>query len=261
MSLSSHTLSADLVVAAPPVLPRPPRLDLADALFLDVDGTLAPIAATPDAVPFDAARAALLHRLVKAAGAVAVLSGRSLHDIDRILGGAPVAAAGVHGLVRRLPDGQVVEFAPSQALDEARPVFKSLVAAHPGLVMEDKGVGLALHYRVVPRAAQAVEEAVNRLVALTGLTRQDGDMVREVRTPGPDKGDALKAFMGEALFKDRRPVMVGDDLTDEYAFQAAEDLGGFGILVGEPRATAARYGLADVPAVLAWIAEGLEARP
>lgn len=238
----------------------PPDLTLNAALFLDLDGTLAPIEARPADVVFDADRAALLARLERAmGGALAVISGRSLEDVRRILGAAPGAVGAVHGLVRRRADGMLVEPAPSADLDGARKVLGALVRAWPGLILEDKGLSVAVHYRQAPAAAPMVEQAVARILAATTLIRQDGSMVCELRTPGPDKSAALMAFMGEAPFAGRYPVMVGDDLTDESAFAAAAAAGGFGVLVGRRPDTAARYGLRDVDAVKAWLAAALTA--
>lgn len=236
----------------------PPPLDLRDALFLDLDGTLAPIEATPDAVQFCVRRSDLLARLEDAMnGALAVLSGRTLEDIERILGGPPRAVAAVHGLVRRAPDGSLISPPPDPGLDRAREILRSLTKARSGLLLEDKGLSLAVHYRGAPGAGDAVREAVERLAVEEGLSRQDGDMVTELRTAGPNKGDAMRAFLAEPPFAGRRPIMVGDDLTDEHAFRAAADLGGFGILVGPPRPTAARYRLRNAEAVLAWLEAAL----
>jgi trehalose 6-phosphate phosphatase len=123
--------------------------------------------------------------------------------------------------------------------------------------MEDKGVGLALHYRQAPEAEQAVQAAVAAIAARKDLVRQDGAMVCELRAPGGGKGEALLAFMAEAPFAGRRPVMVGDDLTDEHGFDAAQSAGGHGILVGPRRKTAARYRLEDVEAVIGWLSASL----
>jgi trehalose 6-phosphate phosphatase len=141
----------------------------------------------------------------------------------------------------------------------AHACLRDLVGAIPGLILEDKGQSLALHYRQVPQAAEAVRQAVDGVVARTNLLRQDGAMVCEVRSPGPGKGEALSAFLDEAPFEGRLPVMVGDDLTDEGAFAAAARAGGFGVLVGPARPTAAAHRLPDVRAVLAWLAAALTA--
>lgn len=236
----------------------PPDLSLADALFLDLDGVLAPIERRPGDVAFDAARAALLARLERAmGGAMAVISGRSLEDVDRILGGAPRCVGAVHGLVRRSADGATQTAEPSSDLHAARLVLEALVRARPGLILEDKGLSLALHYREAPEALTAVEDSVARILSTTALVRQDGAMVCEIRTPGPSKREALQAFMAEPPFFGRRPVMLGDDLTDEHGFDGAEKGGGFGVLVGPYRPTRARYRLDDVAAVHAWLAAGL----
>ena len=239
---------------------RPPDLALDSAMFLDLDGTLADIEARPQDVAFDPERAALIAGLERVlGGAVAVISGRSLQDMDRILGGAPRAVSAVHGLARRRADGHVIQASSSPALDTAREALRGLVQRWPGLILEDKGLSLAVHYRQAPSAAGAVEDAVARILAAAPLVRQDGKMVCELRAPGPDKGAALDAFMQEAPFAGRRPVMAGDDVTDESAFAAAAAGGGFGVLVGPPRRTAATYRLDGVQEVKAWLRAGLTA--
>jgi trehalose 6-phosphate phosphatase len=236
----------------------PPKLTLTAALFLDLDGTLAPLAPTPDAVPFDAHRAQVLTRLEAAmGGALAVISGRTVHDVRRILGPAPGAVAAVHGLVRCWPDGAVVQAPPGPGLAIARAALEDFVRQTTGLILEDKTLSLALHYRRAPDLKPAVVEIADRLAAETGLVRQDGVMVCELRSPGPNKGEALAAFMRTAPFAGRRPIMVGDDLTDEHGFEAAVADGGFGVLVGAPRPSAAAYRLEDADAVLDWLGEAV----
>jgi len=226
------------------------------SLFLDLDGTLAPIAPHPDDVRADPARSRLLDQASgKLGGRLAVISGRALAEIDRILDGRTPAAAGVHGLERRGADGRVVKAAPHPAIAQARVEARALAAAWPGVLVEDKGLSLALHFRNAPAAANAVTACAETLAAKTGLKLQRGDMVCELLTPGPNKGDALRTFMAEKPFMNGRPVFVGDDLTDETAFEAARALGGFGVLVGPQRATAARWRLADVAAVFDWLAD------
>lgn len=239
---------------------RPPGLDLGDALFLDLDGTLAPLAPRPDDVPFDPRLAELMARLEDAmGGAVAVISGRSAEDVRRILGKAPAAVGAVHGLVRHLPGGGVVTAEPCPGLAAAREDLRTLTQAWPGLLLEDKGLGLALHFRQAPEAEPAVKAAAAAIAARWDLVRQDGAMVCELRAPGGGKGEALAAFLREGPFAGRRPVMVGDDLTDEHGFAAAASAGGYGVLVGPPRATAARYRLEDAEAVIAWLSASLAA--
>lgn len=243
----ARATSADLR-APPQDMPR--RV----ALFLDLDGTLAPIMPRPDDVGPDPARARLLSRLRETLeDRVAVVSGRSLPDLDHILDRGVPAIGAVHGLVRRSADGAVTTLEPHAGLEDARRILGELAHCDRGLLFEDKGLSVALHYRNASNAAEAVTEAAERLSQATGLILQLGDMVAELRTPGADKGAALTAFLREAPFVGALPVFVGDDLTDEDGFAAAERLGGFGVLVGEPRPTAARYRLADTREVGRWL--------
>jgi trehalose 6-phosphate phosphatase len=236
----------------------PPALDpKASAVFLDLDGSIAEIAARPEEIGPDALLTSILERLcVTMEGRVAVLTGRSLEDADRILEGRIASVAAVHGLVRRMPDGSVARFPGSPKLVEAKRLLLAFAQTQHGLIVEDKGLSMALHYRQVPQAERAVRAATERIACASGLTVQAGSMVSEVRTPGPDKGDSLKEFLNVTPFAGRMPVMVGDDLTDEHAFGAAEEMGGYGILVGQPRRTAARYRLASVADVRSWLAAG-----
>jgi trehalose 6-phosphate phosphatase len=229
------------------------------ALFLDIDGTLAEFRRLPEEVVATPRRTALLKRLSdRLNGRVALISGRALSDMDRITDRAIVAASGVHGLEHRRADG-VMETAPVHpGVEQARRAFRELIEGNPRLFLEDKTLGLVLHYRAAPDLAELANAEVERLAAVTGLALQRGDMMAEVRTPGRNKGDALRAFMAEAPFTGATPIYIGDDLTDEYAFQAAQDLGGFGVLVGPGRETAARFRLADVEAVLDWLEQFAE---
>ena len=228
------------------------------ALFLDLDGTLAAIEPRPEDVGPEPGRTSLLRQLQERLnGRLAVISGRSLEEVDRILEGAVAAVAAVHGLVRRRADGTVEEAALAPGLAAARTRLEALAARHPGLRLEDKRLSVAIHYRLAPALGEAVRSEATSIAADNGLSLQLGDMVAEICTAGLDKGSAVKAFMRESPFQRAVPVFVGDDLTDENGFRAARSLGGVSVLVGRMRPTAADLRLDDVAAVRAWLEAGL----
>ncbi|HEY3888011.1 MAG TPA: trehalose-phosphatase [Caulobacteraceae bacterium] len=242
-----------LKVSEPPERPGPLSLE-GVALFLDLDGVLAPIVSRPEHVRPEAARTQLMQALQTALGGrLAVVSGRTIADLDRILDGSVASLAGVHGLERRLAGGRTWRAEPSRAVAGAKAAFEAVAQAWPGAVVEEKGASVGIHYRAAPAALAAVREVVERLTPADDLVAQWGQMVAELRTPGPDKGDALMAFMAEPPFAGSRPVFVGDDLTDEHGFAAAEAAGGFGVLVGRARPSAARMRLESVEAVFDWL--------
>ncbi len=239
---------------ARPPLPAPPDRLSGAALFLDLDGVLAPLAPTPDAVGPEPRRTRTVEQLTHALGGrVAVVSGRTLAEIDRIVDGAARAASGVHGLERRRADGVLSARDPAPSVKTALAAFHDFAEARPGVLVEDKGLSAGLHFRQAPSQADAALALATALADETGLALQPGSMVLELKTPGSDKGTAVAGFMAEAPFVGATPVMVGDDLTDEAGFRAAEALGGFGVLVGPDRPTAARYRLENVEAVLDWL--------
>jgi trehalose 6-phosphate phosphatase len=208
----------------------------------------------PDDVVADPRRTAVLKALDRALGGrVAIVSGRTLGEIDRIADSAALSAAGVHGLERRSRSGRVERPVPSPAVAHVVDAFQVFARDRPGVIVEDKTISAGLHYRQAPEAEQEAHTIARRLAGETGLTLQAGHMVLELKTPGSDKGGAVRAFMAEPPFLGAHPVMLGDDLTDEAGFRAARALGGFGVLVGPARPTAAEFGLADVPAVLDWL--------
>ncbi len=224
------------------------------SVFLDMDGVLAPLAPTPEAVLADPRRTGVIRRLVRALGGrVAIISGRTLAEIDRISGEASPAAAGVHGLVRRLANGEQQAISAAPGIAPAAEAMAAFARDRPGLLMETKGVAVSLHYRHAPQYEPLILDLATDLARQFDLVIQPGLLVVELKTPGADKGSALAAFMSESPFAGSIPIMLGDDLTDEDGFVAASALGGFGIRVGPHRATAARYGLSDPLAVLDWL--------
>lgn len=242
------------VEAVPHLLPPPPIRLPRPALFLDMDGVLAPLADTPDAVVPRPERTAALRAVAdRLDHRVAIISGRTIAEIDRIAEAATASASGVHGLERRGADGSLQRAEPAPAVRDAVAAFETFARSRPGIIVEDKTVSAGLHYRGAPDEAAAAMALASDLAERTGLTMQAGNLVVELKTPGTSKGTALTAFMREPPFAGAVPVMLGDDLTDEDGFRAAAALGGFGVLVGPPRETAARYGLPDVDAVLAWL--------
>jgi trehalose 6-phosphate phosphatase len=229
------------------------------ALFLDLDGTLAPIVATPEEVVPDPRRTAVLARAQAALGGrLAVVSGRTVEEVDRILESCCPHVAGIHGLDLRLKTGRVAAD-PHPALEDATGVFAAVSNARFGVRVEPKPLSVALHYRQAPDAEPAITELAERLADATGLKLQRGRMVVELKTPGADKGDAVRRFMSQDAFAGAIPVFVGDDLTDEAGFAAALSLGGFGVLVGRERRTHAVGRLESPAAVLDWIEAALAA--
>lgn len=240
---------------------QPPPLSRRDALFLDFDGTLVEIAATPERIEVAANLPDLLQRVAaQLDGALAVISGRPLDELARFLAGYTGAAAGNHGLEWRSAAGIVHRPSPDPSLDLIRPAVRHFAATTPGATVEDKGLAIAIHYRgqpeLVDACRQVAEEAVrlsqNRLVMLVGK------MVIEIRPQAANKGHAAQAFLTEPEFHGRRPIFIGDDRTDEDGFVAVNQLGGFAVHVGDG-GSRARYRLDGVAAVIHWLEDGLAA--
>ncbi len=237
-----------------PTLPRP--LSRSDALFLDFDGTLAPIQADPFSVALPAHGASTLLGLAEAlGGALAVLSGRDIRDLG---GRIPhcLWRAGGHGLDICAPGEALPEndrSAPAPLLAALKPVIEGL----PGVRLEPKGEVLAVHYRGAPQHADKLAGQLSRAVETVASYRlQHGKMVFELKPEHANKGHALERMMQDVPFCGRRPVMVGDDTTDEDAMRAALALGGVAVKVGDGE-TVAPFRLSDPAAVWNWLEEGL----
>ncbi len=218
------------------------------ALFLDFDGTLVRIVERPDLVVVTPEIRAVLERLNRATGgAVALLSGRPLGEIDGFLAPMVLPGAGAHGAERRDSGGVFVPAAKAEALTGAGKRIRAHAAAH-GLLLEEKSGGFAVHFRVRPDLEEATRALVSAVAAQdTGLRAIHGHMVAELALAGVDKGAALDAFMGETPFAGRIPVAIGDDTTDEDAFRAAQAQGGLGIRIGGAQTRAgARFENIDV---------------
>ena len=235
---------------------RPPPLQATDALFLDIDGTLVDLAPAPDRVDIDPALRTMLASTASAlGGALALITGRSIRDADRLFSGLSLPIAGQHGCERRGADGAVhLQASDPGTLDRLRDLVAAFASRHPGLLVEHKGASLAVHYRAVPELASLVHRSIRDVVTgVEGWTVEGGKMLIEVRPGGPDKGRAISQFIVEPPFEGRRPVFVGDDRGDEVGFRFVEREGGIAVKVG-PGRSFARHRLDDVDAVRAWIA-------
>lgn len=239
---------------------RPPLLSGMAALYLDFDGTLADIAPHPDEVvvsePLPQLLLALRERL---AGAVAVVTGRRLAAVDAMIAPARLAGSGLHGAEFRADGASAAQTSADPA--GAGPLARALrdrFADDPRIYVEDKGAAVSLHYRRAPEREQECREAMRTLAPPGRFDLTEGSRVVEARPRGADKGAALAELARRPPFAGRRPVFVGDDVTDEDGFRAAERMGGYGVKVG-PGATAARYRIAEVGRVHDWLRESLAA--
>ena len=192
--------------------------------------------------------------------ALAIVSGRTVADVDRLLSPHVLAVAGIHGLERRSAAGEISRAAVSlDWMDSARDAMERFVESHPGLLLENKGVSLALHYRNRPELESTVRHFVAGLDLPVAAERLQGRKVMEVKPRQMNKGTAIRAYMSERPFAGRTPVFAGDDVTDESGFVVVNELGGISIKVGDG-ATAATWSLPSVAHVLGWLAEAVSDR-
>lgn len=238
-----------------------PPLSADWAIFLDVDGTLLEHAERPDAVRAGPAERRLLEEVQRGTGgALALISGRAIADLDRLFAPLRLPLAGQHGVERRDAAMRLHRHAfPADLLRRAAARIGAFAARHEGLLFEDKGYNLALHFRLAPQLAGAAQSAVREAAAQLGgeFEVQEGKMVVELKPSGRDKGMAIEEFMRDPPFAGRTPVFIGDDLTDEFGFGVVNRLGGHSVKVGVG-ASAARHRVADAAAVrellAAWVA-------
>lgn len=234
------------------------------ALFLDVDGTLIDFADTPDGVRVDSRVNEILLGLDRRFGhAVALVSGRSIEQLDQLFAPLRHTVAGLHGLERRGPDGHIQRVDSAVAgLDRVRETFSQFSKANPAAIVEDKGMAVALHYRRAPDLAPMADALARQLVSDPiancddSLVLLHGKMVVEFRPRGPNKGDVVDDFMAIEPFKGRIPVFIGDDITDEDGFNAVNRLSGHSIRVGPPQVSAAKWRIDGVADLRVWL-EGL----
>jgi trehalose 6-phosphate phosphatase len=205
------------------------------ALLLDVDGTLIDIGPSPMAVHVpDALRAALTRLLAATVGALALVSGRPIRDLDRLFSPLTLPAIGGHGAEMRVAGDEV--HGSAKALPEAlRQRLAGAATPGSGVVVEDKGYSVALHYRGAPQHEARLRDLVaSGLKAFPGEDMEvlPGKAMIEVKRPGVSKGEAVRRLMRHAPFAGRLPVFLGDDVTDESVFAALPALGGKGFSVG-----------------------------
>jgi trehalose 6-phosphate phosphatase len=226
------------------------------ALFLDVDGTILHLRDTPDSVEASAHLLDLLESIHTClGGAVALVSGRTIDNLDELFAPHRLPTAGLHGLQRRDAQGKVHEEAVPEALDTLREPLLQLASSSTKIILEDKGHALAIHYRLAPDRETQIREEVEKLAQpyATDLQVMHGKMVCEIKPWHADKGSAIRDFMNEAPFEGRLPVFIGDDTTDEDGFAYVNELDGHSIRVGDSEQTAARYRLPGVDEVIDWL--------
>ena len=248
-----NEISDCCTLAQPPV-----ELIRGASIFLDFDGTLVEISSTPNAVVIEDRLRTLLSRLhERLDGRVAILTGRAAANVAEMIAPASITIGGSHGL-EMLRQGSSDQPERPHMLDAVLADIQALETEFPGVLVEDKPFGIAVHFRQAPHAEAACLRVIEAAAARTGMLIQPGKMVFELKPGGGDKGTALRKLMSEPAFAGTRPLFLGDDLTDEPAFAAARELGGAGILVGDFRETAANYRLGSVGEALDWLDHATE---
>lgn len=219
------------------------------AVFLDIDGTLIDLAETPDGVvvPPDLPKniKALSDRL---GGALALVTGRAISLADSLFSPFQLPIAGLHGAERRGAGGHIERVTITPAFEAMKLAIADEAKALSGVIVEDKGAAVGAHFRLSPEHQTAVDEMMQRYLKSVApdWTLQRGKMVIEIRPASADKGKAVEAFLEEMPFRGRRPLAIGDDVTDEAMFQAVNRIGGQSRRVGAPGAdTAARASIAS----------------
>jgi trehalose 6-phosphate phosphatase len=229
------------------------------ALFLVIDGTLVPIAPTPAEVrPSPELPRLLARAAADLDNALAIVSGREVTSIDQVTHAVVPYAAGSHGAEFRLGLGQpILRPGPQPDIAGLESAVLARMGEWPGLLIEPKRAGLAVHYRKAPDLGPLVHAELAALLsgrAQPDLALLQGDHVVEVRSPAHNKGEAVRRIMADPTFHGRRPVFIGDDVTDEDGFVAVQELDGMAIVVGDRRPTLATRKIASVAAVLDLIA-------
>ncbi|HVI55087.1 MAG TPA: trehalose-phosphatase [Luteibacter sp.] len=246
------------MTASRDTLPRP-AIDLVDAdtaLFLDADGTLLAFADDPDAVGLADGLLDTLDSLHAAlGGAMALVSGRAISALDRIFDRPHWAAAGQHGMERRDTTGNLVTLPVDTAeLARLREAVHAVAAELPGVRVEDKSWSVAWHCRERPEyQAELARRAPEIAAGFPGFELQPGSYVFEFKPRGMDKGVAVAAFLDEAPFRGRRPVYLGDDLTDEHGFAVVNARGGASVRIGARTPSQATFTLSSPADVHAWL--------
>ena len=207
------------------------------AILLDVDGTILDIAPTPREVWVPPVLCRTLSTLLKrTGGALALVSGRSLADLDLLFAPLRLPAIGEHGAEIRFSSyGEIDRLRATPLSDEIKRKFAAVKSIGRGILVEDKGYGMALHYRLAPDLGPAVRERVAAICAdlRPGIVEiLPGKAVIEIKPVGFDKGSAVRELMQRSPFTGRHPIFIGDDKTDEAAFAVLPEFGGFGFSVG-----------------------------
>jgi trehalose 6-phosphate phosphatase len=236
-----------------------PELDKSErhAVFLDFDGTLVDIASKPDRVSVPESLLTTIQSVHdRLDGALALVSGRSIADLDALVDPLHLPIAGVHGIEHRDGFGKTRSESSTVIPENVREHMRKLAESDAGLILEDKGISLALHYRLAPERESFIRADLEEIFTHLGqdFILQDGKMVLELRPAGASKGTAVRKFMSSEPFAGRRPIFIGDDITDEDAFEVVNELGGYSVKVGpRDQATLARFELKNVAAVRDWL--------